>query len=56
MSANFTPALVAPQPVPATMKIASDETDAGFIIINASDFDATTMAEYSAEPAKGKAK
>lgn len=56
MSADFTPALVTPQPVPATMKIASEDTDAGFIIINASDFDAKTMTEYVAEPAKAKAK
>ena len=56
MSADFTPALVTPQPVPATMKIASDDTEAGFIIINASDFDAATMTVYGAEPAKAKAK
>ncbi|MCO4101048.1 MAG: hypothetical protein HEQ38_16975 [Gemmatimonas sp.] len=52
MSADFTPALVTPQPVPATMKIASEDTDAGFVIINASDFDAATMTEYAAEAAK----
>jgi hypothetical protein len=53
---DFTPALVTPQPAPATLKIASDDTEAGFIIINASDFNAATMTEYVAEPAKAKAR
>jgi hypothetical protein len=38
------------------MKIASEDTATGFIIINASDFDAKTMTEYAAEPAKAKAR
>lgn len=49
---DFTPALVTPQPAPPTLKIASDDTESGFIIINASDFDAETMTEYGSEPAK----
>ena len=56
---DFTPALVTPQPAPATLKIASTDTDAGFIIINASDFDAATMTAYVepvTEPAKAKAR
>jgi hypothetical protein len=50
MSTDFTPALVTPQPCPATVKIASDDTEVGYIIINASDFDAETMTVYGAEP------
>lgn len=50
MSTDFTPALVTPQPLPATMKIASDDTETGYIIINASDFDAETMKVFGVEP------
>lgn len=37
--------IIASPPLP-TMMIASDETDLGYMIINKSDFDALTMAEY----------
>lgn len=51
MSENeYVPSLVAPSRRPETVKIASDDTDAGFIIINAEDFDAATMTVYGAEP------
>jgi hypothetical protein len=53
-NATFTPVLVAPQPVPATMTIASDDTESGYIIINAADFDAETMTPYVA-PTEGEA-
>lgn len=49
MSTDFTPALVTPQPAPATMKIVSEDTESGFIIINTSDFDAATMSVYGAD-------
>lgn len=40
--------LFVPQPAPATMKIASEDTEAGYIIINAADFDPATMTPYGA--------
>lgn len=48
---DYTPSLIAP-PAPETMKIESDETGLGYMIINKSDFDAKTMKKY-VEP-KGK--
>lgn len=54
MSENdYVPSLVAPSRRPETVKITSDDTDGGFVIINASDFDAATMTLFGAEP-KGK--
>lgn len=50
MSTDFIPPYIQTAPTPATLKIASDDTEAGFIIINASDFDAETMTVYGAEP------
>lgn len=43
MSTDFTPALVTPQPCPETVKIADADAALGYVIINASDFDAKTM-------------
>lgn len=40
----------APSENPQTIRIASDDTEAGYIIINAEDFDAALMTEYR-EPA-----
>lgn len=56
---EFTPLLVVPAPAPPTMPIASDDTESGYIIINASDFDAATMTAFvapepDATPKKGK--
>lgn len=38
--------LIVPSPPLPTMKVASSETVTGYIIINASDFDAATMTAY----------
>jgi hypothetical protein len=57
-SAGFTPIRVIPVPPLPTMRIVSREHDAGYIIINESDFDAATMTRWtsSTEPAKASAK
>jgi hypothetical protein len=53
MSNTDTPAtLFVPQPAPPTMKIVSDETDDGFIIINRVDFDPETMVDLDAPKPK----
>ncbi len=39
--------ILPPQPAIATMKIVSDETDLGYQIINASEFDKATMKKYT---------
>jgi hypothetical protein len=39
---------------PATVRIASAETESGYLIINASDFDAATMTPYEAASAAPK--
>jgi|LakMenEpi03Aug12_release.lakeMendotaPanAssembly.Ray.scaffolds.fasta_scaffold6209788_1 hypothetical protein len=39
-----------PQQIPPTVKVVSSETESGFIIVNVSDFDPTTMERYH-EPA-----
>jgi hypothetical protein len=38
-----------PQPPVPTVRIASDDTEQGFLIVNASDFDAATMTLFGAE-------
>jgi len=43
MSTDFTPSLVTPQPCPETVKVADADSELGYVIINASDFDAKTM-------------
>jgi hypothetical protein len=55
MSTDFTPALVTPQPCPETVKIADADSELGYVIINASDFDAKTMKLFSDKKAAPKA-
>lgn len=44
--------LLAPQPPLPTVKIKSDDTSSGFIVINESDFDKATMDKYVEPKAK----
>ena len=53
--ADYTPALIL-APLPGTMKIASDDVESGFVIINTEDFDKATMKEYVAAKVSEKAK
>ena len=53
MSDTFVP-LSVPQPQPPTMKIVSEDTENGFIVINVADFDAATMKPFDA-PKRGRA-
>ncbi|MFN9087355.1 MAG: hypothetical protein ACK6DP_12400 [Gemmatimonas sp.] len=54
MSADFIPPYIQSAPAPATLKIADADAEGGFVIINASDFDAETMTVYGAEPKAAK--
>jgi hypothetical protein len=49
MSTDFTPAYLQAQPCPETCKIVDTDAPDGYVIINASDFDASTMTLYGAE-------
>lgn len=42
--------LIIPSPAPATVRVASDATAMGYVIINRDDFDAAVHTEYT-EPA-----
>lgn len=59
---TITRPLIIPSQGPATMRIASEETGLGYMIINASDFDPATMTAYepfiepSREPSDAPAK
>ena len=49
---DYTRPLIVPSIPLETMKVASDETESGYMIINASDFDAAVHKKYVEKPPK----
>lgn len=52
---TITRPFIIPGPPLETVRIVSDETELGYMIVNASDFDPATMTVYRATPKKAKA-
>lgn len=50
MSTDFLSPYIQSAPAPATLKIADADAPDGYVIINATDFDADTMTVYGTEP------